>query len=414
MNILRSRRGAALPVALFGLVAVSVLVTTVMLTGSTEYAISSAHRDASSSLFDTDAALEQYLAQRAASGANQWLQATTPSTPQQFTLPSTNRLYNIDVARLAWDSNVGTGGTNLRGFETYSLLARPRDGRGRGVGALVRLERAAAGISTSLNAGATSGGDVSVTGNATISDGSSGTNYCSAANNQAGAAVQVTAGSKITMQGSGALEGKGDTATYTKAEMVDQLLGGVPLLTLANQAGIQFGPRWSKPAFANTTLWSNTGTPLEYNWGCPNVLGASCPSEVPANLSTGRHVVVAIDATNLPGRTVKITGRYGQGILIVLNGSLEIQGNFIFKGIILVEQDVFIRGGAGGQESKIEGGIVSFGASSTVEDNFTGTATIKYNLCAIRDAEGAMNQSALTSAPQTRPRGTFAWYELIR
>jgi hypothetical protein len=120
---------------------------------------------------------------------------------------------------------------------------------------------------------------------------------------------------------------------------------------------------------------------------------------------------VAIDAN---GGTAKIGGRYGQGMLIVLNGSLEIQGNFIYKGIILVERDMNIRGGAAGSESKIEGGIVAFGSSSTVEDNITGTATIKYNFCAIRDAEGALNNSALTNAPQSLAGATFAWYELIR
>ena len=34
-----------------------------------------------------------------------------------------------------------------------------------------------------------------------------------------------------------------------------------------------------------------------------------------------------------------INGDYGQGILIVVNGSLKIQGNFIFRGIVLVEKD---------------------------------------------------------------------------
>lgn len=401
----RDRRGVALPVALIGLVAVSLLVTTAMLTSSTEFAISSAHRNSAASLFAADAAMEQYLAQRAQVGGV-FLAATPVGAPDGVDGPD-GRRYTVQVSRLLWtDSRTGN---QLTADEVYSLLTQPEDGRGRSVSAFLRLRRQAVALSTTLNAGATSGGDLKVSGNATISDGRSGTNYCSATDNQSDYAVQVTAGSKIDagQQADKRLEGAGDTTSYGKEAMSDSLLGGVTLQELADQASIQFGARWDQPAWTTTLINSDPGTDARYDWGCPAELGVTCPTEA----SKTRLVAVAIDAG---GGTVKINGRYGQGMLVVLNGSLEIQGNFIYKGIILVEKDMYIRGGSAGQESKIEGGIVAFGASSTVEDNITGTATIKYNWCAIQDAEKAMNSAALEAAPQSLNGSTFAWYELIR
>lgn len=408
----RGRRGIALPIALIGLIGVSLVVTTVMITSSTEFAISSAHRTAAASLFSADAALEQYVADRAAVGG-EFLKATSVANPAARIEGPDGTEYTITVARLSWTPATNPPPMKLAADEVFSLVAEPVGGRGRGVGAFLALQRLSHRVDLNLNAGATSGGNLNVSGNATISDGRTGTNYCNNADNQADYAVQVTAGARIDLgtgrNASDRLEGRGDTLDYTKDRMEQNLMGGVRLHEIARQADIKFGSGayWTEPAFGTTVINSAASTPIKYNWGCPHDLGVTCPSLE----SRARHVSVAIDAQ---GGTVRINGRYGQGILVVINGSLEIQGNFTFKGIILVENDVVVRGGAAGQESKIEGGIVSFGANSTVDDNITGTATIKYNLCAITDAEEAMNGNSLLNAPQHRTRSTYSWYELIR
>jgi hypothetical protein len=223
----------------------------------------------------------------------------------------------------------------------------------------------------------------------------------------------VTRGSEIDLgqQAARNLEGAADTTSFGKDSLEYNILGAnLTLRKMAQMADYKFGPLFNKPGFVTQPIiGTNTvGADTMYNWGCPQQLltGLTCP-----NTSAERFRVVAIDANN---GTVKINGRYGQGILIVLNGSLEIQGNFTYKGMILVEKDMFIRGGAAGQESKIEGAVIAFGQSSTVEDNITGTATIKYNTCANAEAMAALNQNALLNAPQFRDGSTFAWYELIR
>ncbi|WP_420126922.1 hypothetical protein [Longimicrobium sp.] len=393
------RRGVALPVALFGLVAVSLLVTTALLTSSTEYAISAAHRTAAGSLYNADAALEQYIFTRAQAGG-----AFMQATQNGAAAGPDGKNYLLQVARLSWTEDTAPPPGQVAATELFSIVATPQDGRGRGVGAFLRLRRLAARLDTNINAGATSGGDIEITGSSFISDGRSGVNYCGTSDNQADYAVQVTAGSKIDAKDKN-LEGVTNVTTYQKSELANNVLGpGVTLRALADQATIQFGPRWNKPAFSGRP--SGDATDENYNWGCPAVLGVSCP-----NTSSQRHVVVAIDAN---GGEVKINGDYGQGMIVIINGSMSIQGNFVYKGIILVEKDMNIRGGSGGQESKIEGAVVSFGQNSMIEDNLSGNATIKYNFCAIEDAERAMNQNALQNAPQSRLGGTFAWYELIR
>jgi hypothetical protein len=405
------RRGAALPVALMGLVAISVLVTAALVTSSTEYAIGGAHRLAARSLYSADAALEQYLANRVAANQSPWL---APTTTGSVTGPD-GTVYTVQVDRLSDASN--TGGAQMTRDEIFSLLVQPASGRGRSVGAFIATRRSANRLSMAIQAGATSGGNLSVSGNAVISDGRSGTNYCGMQSDSTTApyAVQVTAGSTVTLgnNAGNSIEGATNVTNYTKDRLEENVLGaGVTLQSLALSAQIRFGPQFGRPNFNNATTVIATAADTAYNWGCPQVLLGSvltCPSG-----STTRERVVVIDASTMQDSTVRINGRYGQGMLIVLNGSLEIQGNFTYKGVILVEKDMFIKGGSAGQESKIEGSVISFGASSTVEDNITGTATIKFNRCAINDAQNALNSNALASAAQGRLGSTYNWYELIR
>lgn len=404
----RNRRGAALPVALMGLVAVSLLVTAALFTSSTEFAISAAHRTGATSLFDADAALEQYVANRMV--ASPWMVATAAGAVQG---PG-GAAYTVQVDRMS--DVVNTGVNPMTRTEIFSLVVQPQNGRGRSVGAFITTRRTADRLTTNIQAGATSGGNLSVSGNAVISDGRSGTNYCGTDSATAPHAVQVTAGSTVTLGNNAerSIEGSTNVTSYSKEQLAQNVLGtGMTLQKLALSAELKFGTQFGAPEFNNgNRLNAEVGTDSAYNWGCPQVLlGTSlvCPAG-----SAAREMVVAIDASRLPDRTVRINGRYGQGMLIVLNGSLEIQGNFTYKGIILVEKDMFIKGGSAGQESKIEGSVIAFGASSTVEDNITGTATIKFNRCAINDAQNALNRNALQNAPQSRQGSTYSWYELIR
>jgi hypothetical protein len=406
----RNRRGAALPVALMGLVAVSLLVTAALFTSSTEFAISAAHRTGATSLFDADAALEQYVADRLGAGL---AMAPTPAAGVQG--PG-GAAYTVQVDRMS-DSRNREADPMTR-TEIFSLLVQPANGRGRGVGAFITAKRSVKPLRTNINSGATSGGAINISGSSVISNGSDQSNYCGADDNESDFAVQVTSDAcadgtaSCIDAGERNLDGEKGVTNFTKAQLAERLLGsGVTLRSLAQNAGIKFGAMFDTTDYShNTRANSSTSTPRKYNWGCPAALGVACPSTAAAEL----HTVVAIDASRLFDRTVVINGDYGQGIIIILNGNLRIQGNFVFKGILLVEGDMDIKGGSGGEDAKIEGSVVAFGANSAVADNVSGNATIRYNTCGIKDAERALNDAALDNAPQARSGGTFAWYELIR
>jgi hypothetical protein len=408
------QHGIALPLALLGLVAVTLLVTTLLLTSGSEFAVSASQRDADRSLYTANGALESYVAGQAASGAvNKFVEGGAATTFGGVD-------YTLSVGLLANQVTVtSSSGSSL---ETWSLTAVPTaPALGRGVGALVRVTRTLTNARLNVNAGFTSGGNVKVGGSAQVSDGT-GQIGCDSA--KSGYSVEVTAGSTVDA-GSGNLQGAWRTGTTTKAGLMQSVLG-MPLDSLALQtAQIKFGPMfttahmcpdrsggvcpvWGNNKRPNDTDYAATGADSIYNWGCPkDDIGSS-------RCSTGgdkRFVIVGIDAN---GGDVKLNGDWGQGVLMILHGTLEIQGNFVFRGIVLVDKDLKVTGGNGPFLGKLEGTVVAFGENSEVTDNVLGNATIRYNRCSINDAQSALNRNRLDQMPQSLGQPTFAWYELVR
>lgn len=100
-------------------------------------------------------------------------------------------------------------------------------------------------------------------------------------------------------------------------------------------------------------------------------------------------------------------------MLIIRNGSLRIAGNFKYKGIILVEQDVRVLAATGG-DGKIEGSVVAFGTGSEVEDNVGGNAKIYHNRCSIVEAQSRLSLQALGAAPKQFGQRSTGWFEIVR
>jgi hypothetical protein len=414
------REGIALPIALLGLVAVTLLVTTVMLTSGTEFSVATAQRDAARSLYTANGALEGYVAQQAqANVVNRFSEGTAA-----FTYSGTN--YTLTVAQLVKKVTPAAGLNPMTQDETWSLIAAPTaPAHGRGVGALLRVRRTLATSRLNVSAGFTSGGNVNVGGSAKVSDGSTGQVGCDSA--KTSYSVEVTAGSTVT-SGNNNLEGSSHVSTTAKAGLMQSVLG-TSLDSLAmNTATIKFGPMftaagkcpdrtggvcptWPNNKRPNDSDFSLTGADSVYNWGCPkdDIGNQTCTTA-----GKSRFVIVAIDATGLNQSTVNLNGDWGQGVLMVLHGSLEIQGNFVFRGIVLVDKDLRITGGNGPFLGKLEGTVVAFGDNSTVTDNVLGNATIRYNRCSINDAQNAMNNRLIDAQQQVMSNPLFAWYELVR
>jgi Tfp pilus assembly protein PilX len=402
-------RGIALPLALLGLVAVTLMVVTVLVTSGTEMAVSNGQSSATRSLFTADGALQGFVAQQAGLGSGTVNKFSEGVTAYVFN----GGTYNVTQARLARSVVMtSSGGTST---ETWSLIANPATA-GRGVGAFIQVQRTLNNASINVNAGFTSGGNVTIGGSSLVSDGETGQTGCSSPTTSP-YSVEVTSGATINA-GADNVQGATHVSATTKAQLVAQVLGtNVTLDTLMKLATIRFGPAFYG---TGTPEWPNNIRPNDdysltaypdslYNWGCPaaDVGNSNCHG------GQNRFVVVGIDARNLNQQTVKLNGDWGQGILVINHGSLDVQGNFVFRGIVLVDQDLKMTG-TGQGDGKIEGTIVAFGDSSAVTDDVRGNAMIRYNKCSITDAQNALNKNRIDSQPQVLSRSPFAWFELVR
>lgn len=103
-----------------------------------------------------------------------------------------------------------------------------------------------------------------------------------------------------------------------------------------------------------------------------------------------------------PGPELRIqSGGIGQGILLV-DGTLDLRGNFVFYGIIIV-QGSFETQGSG---NRIVGAVLASNADVD-ESSFTGTSAVQYSSCAIQRA--ILNNASLSRA---RPLAERSWIDL--
>ena len=417
------RRGIALPLALLGLVLVTVLVIGVLLGSATEAALSGAHQDATRALYTAEGAIEAYVAQQGT--------ALAPTSSTAFS-PDGNSAVEISVTHL------GSLPTPLPGVQgnLFSVRAEPASG-GRAVAAMVRVGPLGFGIDQA----ATFGGSSMVGGNALISDGrdSESCSPDSAASNAivhaAGTVVNTPASDNQNQQ---PISGAVRESPLTGEELIRATLGGFSIPEMMQQVHdrhapapspsyVTFGanPIWgSADAFSGSgqdvpRSWQQQGGNLvprsagaPYNWYCPGEMDVTVDAcvNIVAPGDTAAYKLISIDGG---GGDVTIQGDHGQGLLMVVNGRLKIRGNFVFRGLIVGEGDIDISGTG----NKIEGAVVSAGTLNLSQQNvsdgqssLTGNTTIRYNRCAINGVNNAMGSAG---DPLVVSR-TFGWTEVVR
>ena len=125
------------------------------------------------------------------------------------------------------------------------------------------------------------------------------------------------------------------------------------------------GPRYAAGA-------CDTGNLL--NWGEPNkvVVGppGACENYYPIIYAPG---------------DLKINGDRGQGILLV-GGSLEVQGGFQFYGLIIVRGELRTAGTGGHFNGTVLAANVAVGGELTSQNTVSGNATFRYSSCALMSA----------------------------
>ena len=390
-RVLRDERGVALPLALLGLVTVSLLVSTALVTSSTELAISGAHRDATEGLYSAEGGLQAYVAERGTTAQNDAGQGEFSFTPAGG--GSTVRLSVVHLG-----SRVNPNLTTLR---LLNVQAHPAENGGRTVSALI-TQIVPPPIPPTLNitSAMTVAGDLVVSGNSFDVNGRS--TACGAAGvealrmasdsdlrfgNDNQYATRVDRFIGTTDAGADAVGAAAIERGGTRVTLVDHLLAGRTLDELASHVP--------------TSNWRyRTRTPTYSSSWLEGALAAP-----------GGAVVVDAE-----GGMVSITAGTYTGILIVLNGSVSISGNIDFNGIILAENNFSLAGNV-----TITGAIASMAmdgqnvVSEAVGDDsdLDGTVAVNYDKCKV----DAALQAYAAAAPNTQTpavRRTVAWLEVVR
>ena len=394
---LKGTKGVALPVALFGLIVVSILMTSALVTSSTELALSRAHQTGMEELYAADGALERFVAGKAAMVAN--IEARLVSGTYTISAPG-GKGYSVTVSKLFEGSPEAISG-GYRRSELFSLAVSPVSGRGRNLVSFLEVSRSASDLSFSIDSGLTLGGDAAISESATISDGSVTEAACDSAS--ADGAIRHADGAQVSSDGSpGAIQGNVVQDTAGSPAVMAHMLNGLDLAELSESATFRFGPMFGADAFADNV--SQSAVRADHRWGCPAQLVAGCTPEQSAFYPT-----IVIDAE---GGIVDITAEHGQGMLLIRNGSVRIGGDFRFAGIIMVEGSLHMTG-----TSRIEGAAVAFdGVSGEIGDpsSFSGSSAIRFSQCEIIEAQRSLTIASLDGAPQTMESPTFAWFEVIR
>ncbi len=137
------------------------------------------------------------------------------------------------------------------------------------------------------------------------------------------------------------------------------------LVSMANK----IYPSTSGPAsdFAPVGTATSCTTTVQDNWGDP-----MSPSSVPG--CAGYFPIIYVNGD------LKVTGGYGQGILIV-NGDLAVQGGFQFFGPVIVKGTVTTQGTGG----HFVGGVMASNLYDST-DVILGNAMVSYSSCALMKA----------------------------
>jgi hypothetical protein len=387
------QRGIALPVALLALVALTLMVTTVMLTSGSQGAAATAHVDATQSLYDAEAGLQSYVV----SQASQQLPLTVGSS--NVTLTGTTRQVQVTRALL-----FSQGVAPAPVYRTWAVTAegiRRGTVSGRAVVAMVRQYTPSAEIDLNIQSAITLGGDLDVNGNAFTVNGRS-----SACRNDNGVqAVQMSDSSRINVSGNerkfdnftgsdangNATTGRAaiDSTNLTRTQLASQVLGNKTLSQI-----VALIPATKKWCSSTTTCLYKSGSPL-----------ANRP--LWTGTMPGTDSVAVVDGN---GGAVDVEG--GSGLLIITNGNLVMNGNAVFNGIIIVEGNFTLSG-----TPTVGGAIISLsmtGQNEIIQDESAiaqGHVTVQFNQCTVNSAINAFQNAA---SAITTSSTTFAWTEIVR
>ncbi len=406
---LRDERGVALPLAMIGLVVVSILVTAALVSSSTDLAISSAQQDATRGVYNAEEALETTVSRiDVALRADSFTAPSTAMVPSPFNLASGGTGSNTIRQLYRRNPVTDADGNRTDGRAVYCITAAPVRSGGRSsrtLGAFLQLELAPDQLNLNIKGAGSFGGNVEVKGSATITGQAQDVSLCGTAGEVP--AIETSKEGSVTRSGNSVdLVGGTRQTDETKAEFQARILGGKTPMQVARQAHIKFGPLLTRERTFPNNFKASSTVPRDSvaNWGCPASLGVLC---VGSSQDTSYYPTIGIDAQ---GGQVDLQGDHGQGVLVVVNGGLKISGNFKFKGIILVEGALDVTGTV-----TVVGAVVGLNTITVakVDENndLAGTMNITFDPCVNRRAQQSFNDANPRFILRRPPHG---WFEVVR
>jgi len=349
MNPLRSRRGIALPIAIFALVIIGALVAGAFFVGFQEQRVG----------HNTIKSQQAFAAAEA--GAEAQVASWVPGRMNAMAVGSTAAF----VGTLAGSDGWFRGGvTRLNGqlFLIRSDGFNADSSARHRVGLIVRLNPIELGVRAALTTR-----DSVELGDAAFVDGTdhvpSGWTGCDSLPAVAGIrspdSTEVTAnGGGVSAYVSGSPRVARDTTvnaatltTFGDATFAD--LAALATVTIGSGPHTGMSPSLNGDGACNTADANN--------WGDPHTSGP-CSTYFP--------IIYA------PGGT-KLTGGYGQGVLVV-NGNLSVSGGAEFFGPVIVKGGISSTGAGG----RLNGGVIAANVNLENQKLF-GAATVRYSSCAL-------------------------------
>jgi hypothetical protein len=363
-------------------------VSTALITSSTELAISGAHQDATQALYVAEGGVQAYVAEQGVA-----LAGVAGAAPFSYSPPGAGAGAAVQIGVVHLGNRMLADSSLLR---QYSVTATPGAGVGRTVAAIVtQVVPPPVPLQTNITSALTLGGNLDVDGNAFWVSGESENASCGAGVE----AVRMSDESDITVNNTAHMDnfvGTDDAGNYvegyaaidqselTRAELAVDVMGGMTLDQLIARVpnANRWGPRFSPPS----------GPVREFDgW-----------------VSAAEKVAV-VDGD---GGTVLLEG--GAGVLIIVNGNLEMAGSATFDGIIIVEGSFWLHG-----RPQVTGALISLSIDAQnlieldAEAEVDGNVTIQYDRCQVDAAAQKFGElSQATGIPTVR--STHAWQEVIR
>jgi len=394
-HVLKNERGMALALAIVALVVVGALVAGALFSGTQEQRVAENVRRMQASFGVAEEGAFDIIRGWGVDGTKQRYAALYPYPAKgpaawdtvrygMKTAASRTGSYSGSVMKLNDEMFV----VDISAQDTMSLTGRIRGGgASQRVGVLTRIRP----LQVNTNAALTSGGHNVVVGNASI-DGNDHSPWTSCGPlDSAKAGIRYQVGDTVSASGHPSIAGSPPTlrdpnlkdsafsvygdVTYT--EMVQSATINLDAQNFSNSIG---------PALTNGACNYGVST----NWGSPTDPTGPCGGYFPI--------------IHIAGTGSTINGQEGQGILLV-DGSLSVQGGFQFFGIVIIRGSLKTAGG-GSNPAHFWGSVMVQDtiAFSDTTNNISGAANLLYSKCAIIKA---LNKTGVGT--QFRSRG---WTQL--